>query len=197
MQPKELVQWLIKDIPNTSRYNKALKSTTLNQKIPSTLDFIWLIPSILQSNKSHRWINIPRLKTNSLIEKTRHPHPRYSFINPATSSGFYKAHFGGSSVAQFPCNRNLQSLQKDMETPATCIASTLGNMQKLTDVVSMSLLTKLSMIYGLQVPAKAMANETTRNLDVSFLKRLSMGRIVAHRRLMIKTTNFLIIDLQD
>lgn len=57
-----------------------------------------------------------------------------------------------------------------METPATCIASTLGNMQKLTDVVNMSLLTKLSMIYGLQVPAKAMANETTRNLDVSFLK---------------------------
>lgn len=49
MQPKELFQWLTEDIPNTSRYEKALKSTTLIPKIPSTLDFIWLVPSILQA----------------------------------------------------------------------------------------------------------------------------------------------------
>lgn len=93
-------------------------------------------------------------------------------------------------MTQFFLNSNLQSLKKAMETSATCIASTLGNMQKLTEVVSMFLLTKLSMKNGLQVPAKAMTNETTRNLDVSFLKGCP-------RRLMIKTTNFLIIDLQD
>lgn len=122
------------------------------------------------SNKSRRWINFPWLKTNSLIEKMKHPHPRNPFINPTTSSGFHKANFGGSSVTQFSLNSNLQSLQKAMETSTTCIASTLGDMQKLIEVVNMFLLTKLGMIYGPQVPAKVMTNETTRNLDVSFLR---------------------------
>lgn len=100
----------------------------------------------------------------------KHPHPRHPFINPTTSSGFHKANFGGSSVTQFSLNSNLQSLQKAMETSTTCIASTLGDMQKLIEVVNMFLLTKLGMIYGPQVPAKVMTNETTRNLDVSFLR---------------------------
>lgn len=56
-----------------------------------------------------------------------------------------------------------------METSAMCIASTVGDTQNLTEVVSTFLLTKLCMIYGLQVPAKVMTNETTRNPDVSFL----------------------------
>lgn len=91
------------------------------------------------------------------------------WVNPARSREFHKLSFGGSSVAAFFLNGNLQNLQKAMEMSAMCIACTLGDMQKPTEDVSTFLLTKLCMIYGLQVPAKVMMNRTTRNPDVFFL----------------------------
>lgn len=90
-------------------------------------------------------------------------------MNPGSPSEFHQPDSGGSSVAAFSLSSNLQSLQKAMEMSATCIASTVGDTQNLTEVVSTFLLTKLYMIYGPQVPAKVMTNETTRNPDVSFL----------------------------
>lgn len=152
---------------------KALKRTTVIQK-KNTFCTRFLLAHPLPTSKSPQSINLSQLKTNSLIaenEAPPHPstYPMIPWVNPARPSEFHKPNSGGSSVAAFSLNSNLQSLQKAMETSATCIACTLEDMQNLTEVVSTFLLTKLCMIYGLQIPAKVVTNGTTRNPDVSFL----------------------------
>lgn len=147
---------------------------TVIQRKPFALGFIWLISSLLQANHLNQCFFFLQLKTNFLIAENATPPPQYpvlSHTNPATSSGFHKPSVGGSAVALVFLNSNLQSLQKAMETSATCMASTLGDMQSLPEVDSTFLLTKLSMIYGLQVLAKVKTNGTTRNPDVSFHRR--------------------------
>lgn len=160
-----------------SRYKKTLTLIHTHQsskwKIPFALDCFWLHP-LPTTSKPPQSINHSQLKTNSLTAvktKLPHPntHPRRSWVNPGSPREFRQPDSGGSSVAAFSLSSNLQSLQKAMETSAMCIASTVGDTQNLTEVVSTFLLTKLCMIYGLQVPAKVMTNETTRNPDVSFL----------------------------
>lgn len=165
----QLTSYLMNSL-KASRYKKALTHTQQSSKwkIPFAPDFFWLHP-LPTTGKPPQSINLSQLKTNALTAvKMKHPLPSTSWVNPASPSEFHKPNSGGSWVA-FSLNSNLQSLQKVMETSAVCIASTMGDMQNLTEVVSTFLLTKLCMIYGLQVPAKVMTNGTTSNPDVSFL----------------------------
>lgn len=146
------------------------------------------------SNKSRRWINFPWLKTNSLIEKMKHPHPRNPFINPTTSSGFHKANFGGSSVTQFSLNSNLQSLQKAIYHmhclyPGGHAETHRGYQYVFADQTRHDIWSAS--------PSQGHDKWNHKKSRCLLSQRLSMGCIIAHRRFMIKTTHFLIIDLQD
>lgn len=145
---------------------------TVIQRKPFALGFIWLISSLLQANHLNQCFFSAAENKFPDSRKCNTPTtvPR---VIPHKSCHIqcHKPSVGGSAVALVFLNSNLQSLQKAMETSATCMASTLGDMQSLPEVDSTFLLTKLSMIYGLQVLAKVKTNGTTRNPDVSFHRR--------------------------
>lgn len=150
------------DIPNTSRYNKALNPTTVIQKKNTFCTRSLLAQFPLFYNKPPQLINLSQLKINFLTAGSEALHPStppvyFGWTLPEPE--FHMSGSGGSSVAAFPLKskckacRNLRALP----VPRGCAEPPWG-CQYIFCWLS----------YGLWAPASIITNGATKHPNSPF-----------------------------